>query len=161
MKRCICTCCIAVLLVSGLTTSCSVHVSGRRPVLVATKPGPPPHAPAHGRRRRHIYRYRYYPSSYVYFDIERNVYFHMYDGSWKVSAKLPAEIHINAAGAVSLSLETAKPYVYFNTHKAKYPPGQVKKRKAHPWKLLRSSAASKQSASRRPNFWKSKPNSIK
>ncbi len=37
--------------------------------------GPPAHAPAHGYRARHSYLY--YPSSYVYFDITRKVYFHM------------------------------------------------------------------------------------
>jgi hypothetical protein len=53
------------------------------PVMVAkSKPkgGPPPHAPAHGYRAK--YSYRYYPSSYVYFDVSRKCYFYLDGDNW-------------------------------------------------------------------------------
>ena len=37
------------------------------------KQGPPPWAPAHGYRAK--YQYYYYPSSYVYFDTKKKLYF--------------------------------------------------------------------------------------
>ena len=40
-----------------------------------TKGGPPPHAPAHGYRAKHTYRY--YPDASVYFDISRKIYFYL------------------------------------------------------------------------------------
>ena len=93
------------------------------------KGGPPPWAPAHGYRAKH--RYRYYPSVYVYFDLERRVYFHLEGGKWCVSARLPSGIHIEFAKYVSIELETDRPYEFFSEHRKKYPPGQAKKKKKH------------------------------
>jgi len=50
--------------------------------------GPPPWAPAHGYRAK--YRYHYYPSSYVYYDLGRKLYFYYDGGNWQVSVSLPA-----------------------------------------------------------------------
>jgi len=91
------------------------------------KPGPPPWAPAHGRRAK--YRYHYYPSHYVYYDVGRGVYFYLGGDGWQVSAHLPSGIHLEYADYVAVELETDKPYVHFSEHKKKYPPGQLKKKK--------------------------------
>ncbi|NIN01822.1 MAG: hypothetical protein GTO24_28100 [candidate division Zixibacteria bacterium] len=91
------------------------------------KSGPPPWAPAHGRRAK--YKYRYYPSHYVYYDVYRGVYFYIEGDGWRVSARLPSRIHLDYADYVYLEMKTAKPYEYFADHRAKYPPGQAKKKK--------------------------------
>jgi hypothetical protein len=101
-------------------SSCTSTVSSGPPQY-----GPPPHAKAHGYRRRHTYRY--YPSSYVYFDCTRKVYFYLEGSVWRMSASLPASIRIDLKEAVSLEMDTDKPYVHFGAHKKKYPPGQAKK----------------------------------
>lgn len=95
------------------------------------KGGPPPWAPAHGYRAK--YRYRYYPSFYVYFDLGRQVYFYLEGDRWRVSAQLPSAIRIESADYVTIELKTGKPYEYFAEHKKKYPPGQAKK-KQRKWK---------------------------
>jgi len=94
--------------------------------------GPPPWAPAHGRRAK--YRYRYYPSQYVYYDVERGFYFYLEGDGWRVSAQLPSRIHLGHADHVSIELGTDKPYEYFSEHRKKYPPGQAKKNKKSKWK---------------------------
>jgi len=113
-------CCAVVLFVLGVSSSCSVDVSGRPAPPVIVAPGPPPHAPAPGYRRK--YTYRYYPSAFVYFDVDRKVYFYLHHGSWTMGVALPAHIHIDADEVVSLSLETDKPYRDFEDHKAAHPP---------------------------------------
>jgi len=87
--------------------------------------GPPDHAPAHGYRAKH--QYRYYPDSDVYFDTARNVYFYIDKGGWRMAAALPGFIHL-PSGFVTLGMDSDKPYTYHHEHKAKYPPGQDKKK---------------------------------
>lgn len=91
------------------------------------KPGPPPHAVAHGYRKK--YAYRYYPSAQVYFDTGRRLYFYLEGGHWRSSMSLPASFRLDVREAVPLEMDTATPYLEFETHKAKYPPGQLKKMK--------------------------------
>jgi hypothetical protein len=90
-----------------------------------SKTGPPPWAPAHGYRAKHVYHY--YPSTSVYFDINRKVYFFMERGIWKVSAVLPSIIIVDPGEFVVIELDTDKPYHHFKQHKNKYPPGKYKK----------------------------------
>ncbi len=89
------------------------------------KHGPPDHAKAYGRRAKHDYRY--YPDAQVYFDIHRKVYFYIDGRGWKMSVNLPYKIKL--AGHVTIEMDTDKPYKDFKRHKAKYPPGQMKKKK--------------------------------
>jgi len=96
-----------------------------RPVYKAPSPGPPPWAPAHGRRAK--YQYYYYPASYVYFDVGRSLYFYLSGDQWMVSASLPVGIRINAAEYVVLEMEDDKPYKFHSEVVKKYPPGQQKK----------------------------------
>jgi hypothetical protein len=89
------------------------------------KHAPPDHAKAYGRRAKHDYRY--YPDAQVYFDIDRKVYFYLDGRGWKMSVNLPHKIKL--AGHVTIEMDTDKPYKDFKRHKAKYPPGQMKKKK--------------------------------
>ena len=90
------------------------------------KKGPPTHAPAHGYRAKH--QYRYYPSRSVYYDTGRRLYFYIKGDNWEVGASLPNQIRIGLGDSVNIELDTDKPYVYHSEHVKKYPPGQMKKR---------------------------------
>ena len=97
------------------------------------KKGPPAHAPAHGYRAKH--QYRYYPSRSVYYDTGRRLYFYIKGDNWEVGASLPNHIRVRLGDAVSIELDTDKPYIYYSEHVKKYPPGQMKKKnkKKHKW----------------------------
>lgn len=84
------------------------------------KGGPPAHAPAHGYRAKH--QYRYYPSCNVYKDTERGLYFYLKGDKWEVGASLPLPLKEGLGESVSLELETDKPYIYHNEHVKQYPP---------------------------------------
>jgi len=120
---------VAALLALAFAWGCSAGVStGRRYPPHPRHPRPPAHAPAHGHRAK--YRYRYYPCAYVYFDIDRRVYFYMEGEVWRMSATLPHSIDISVGTAVTIDLDIDKPYKHFDEHKVKYPPGQAKKQGA-------------------------------
>ncbi len=87
--------------------------------------GPPPWAPAHGHRAK--YRYHYHPSSYIYYDLGRRLYFYYDGGSWQVSVALPTRIHIDINDYVTLEMNTGKPYEYHSEVVKRYPPGHGKK----------------------------------
>lgn len=91
------------------------------------KGGPPAHAPAHGYRAKH--KYRYYPDSAVYHDTEQGLYFYIKRGSWEVGASLPHNLQMGLGESVSLELDTDKPYTYHGEHVKQYPPGKMKKSK--------------------------------
>jgi hypothetical protein len=90
------------------------------------KQGPPAHAPAHGYRAKH--QYRYYPSRSVYYDTGREIYFYLKGNSWEVGASLPSSLRVGLGDSVSIELDTEKPYIYHADHVKKYPPGQMKKK---------------------------------
>jgi len=108
---------------SSTSGSVGVHV-GDEPEY--STPGPPPHAPAYGYRAKH--RYRYYPDSGVYFDVQVGVYHYEENGRWRVSASLPAHIHVDLGDYVVIEADSEKPYLDSGKHKTKYPPGQQKKK---------------------------------
>jgi len=72
--------------------------------------GPPPHAPAHGYRAKH--QYRYYPSNSVYYDTGRGLYFYLKGDNWEVGASLPSNFRVELGDYVSIELDTDKPYLY-------------------------------------------------
>ena len=82
------------------------------------KPGPPPWAPAHGRRAK--YRYYYYPSHYVYYDTARGVYFYLAGDGWRVSAHLPSGVQLEYADYVARSnwKQTSPMTVFQNTRRS-------------------------------------------
>jgi hypothetical protein len=114
---------------------CPSHKSSQS-VYHAVK-GPPPWAPAHGYRAKH--RYRYYPSSHVYYDTGRSLYFYYSNGDWRMSVSLPSRIRIAVNDFVALEMNSDKPYKYHSDVKKKYPPGKVKikhknKKNKNKWK---------------------------
>ena len=117
-------------LLTGCVTIGSTAKSGY-PHPQASKTGPPDHAPAHGYRAKHSYRY--YPSCSVYFDIDRSVYFYLDADSWRVSVELPYHLRIRLGEYVVVEMDTDKPYLDHQNHKNKYPPGQLKKNKSKEW----------------------------
>jgi hypothetical protein len=94
--------------------------------------GPPSHAPAHGYRAK--YQYRYYPSSNIYFDVDRKLYFFLQGGNWEFAASLPFNLIPKLGSHVSIEMEIERPYLFNKEHRTKYSPGQVKKQKKHKWK---------------------------
>ena len=97
------------------------------------KEGPPPHAPAHGYRAKH--QYRYYPSCSVYYDYGRKIYFYIKGDHWEVGASLPSHLRISLGDSVNIELDADKPYIHHAEHVKKYPPGQLKNKnkKKHKW----------------------------
>ncbi len=128
--------CSFALLLNGCTTiSGTVHTEpdeqgGYRHPPVG-KNGPPAHAPAHGYRAKH--QYRYYPACSVYFDIGKKVYFYMEGGSWRISVTLPSNLRVRLGRYVVFEMDTDRPYLQHKKHKQKYPPGQLKPKKHKKW----------------------------
>ena len=91
------------------------------------KGGPPAHAPAHGYRAKH--QYRYYPSQKVYHDTDRGLYFYLKGDNWEVGASLPSHLKANLGESVKIELDTDKPYVHNADHVKKYPPKKLRKSK--------------------------------
>ena len=89
------------------------------------KQGPPAHAPAHGYRAKH--QYRYYPSRSVYYDTGRGLYFYLKGDHWEVGASLPSRLRVGLGDSVSIELDTDKPYIHHKDHQKKYPPKASKK----------------------------------
>ncbi len=90
------------------------------------KGGPPAHAPAHGYRAK--YQYRYYPNCSVYYDTSRKLYFYLKGDNWEVGASLPIKFRVGLGDYVSLEMDTDTPYIRYNEHIKKYPPGQLKQK---------------------------------
>lgn len=109
---------------SACIRSTEIYVGGDPKV---KRGGPPPHAPAHGYRAK--YTYHYYPAAAVYFDTTRKVYFYMDGTSWKMAVSLPSRIRVALGDHVTIEMDSDRPYTQYETHKKKYPPGQLKKNK--------------------------------
>lgn len=92
------------------------------PVIVEThRGGPPPWAPAHGRRAKEArYRYYYYPSSGVYFNVATGGYFYMNGSNWQMTMSLPSAVVLDMNDYVSLELETDQPYRFYDEHRVKF-----------------------------------------
>jgi hypothetical protein len=95
--------------------------------LTLAKGGPPPHAPAHGYRAKH--QYRYYPGASVYYDTGRRIWFYIKAGDWTFGASLPAELKVQLGEHVSIGMDEENPYVRNTEHAAQYPPEKYKKKK--------------------------------
>ncbi|MFI5336612.1 MAG: hypothetical protein ACHQ5A_07500 [Opitutales bacterium] len=89
-------------------------------VVVESGPAePPPWAESHWFRRS--YAYYYYPGCDVYYRPSDRVWFYLDGGTWRAGAQLPTGIRIDFDHAVSLSLETARPYIFHEKVVAYYP----------------------------------------
>jgi hypothetical protein len=87
--------------------------------------GPPPWASAPGYKAK--FTYRYYPSSFVYFSIDRGIYFYRSGGVWVDSYYLPQTISLTQDGYVILKMDVDKPYTFHKDVSKKYPPALKKK----------------------------------
>ena len=56
--------------------------------------GPPPHAPAHGYRKK--FGYEYYPTANVYYDQSRKVYFYLAGSNWEMGVSLPSTLRVKS-----------------------------------------------------------------
>ncbi|HSM75576.1 MAG TPA: hypothetical protein VK852_13105 [Desulfobacterales bacterium] len=74
------------------------------------KKGPPPHAPAHGYRAKHSYRY--YPSREVYYDTGRRIYFYIENGLWKSGVSLPYHLQVDLGGFQTVEIYSDTPYAH-------------------------------------------------
>jgi hypothetical protein len=111
---------ICLLTATGCsTTGGGVHIGGKQPRVVAAPSGPPAHAPAHGYRAKH--HYRYYPREQVYFDPGRKVFFYLDGPNWRMAASLPRPQQVNLTYFVLIETNHEKPYLEFDKHKTKYP----------------------------------------
>ena len=95
------------------------------------KGGLPAHAPAHGYRAKH--QYRYYPSQKVYHDSDRGLYFYRKGHNWEIGASLPSHMRADLGESVTIELDTDKPYVHNADHVKKYPPKKSKGKKHKNW----------------------------
>jgi hypothetical protein len=50
-----------------------------------------------------------------------------------MSVSLPQEIHVKLGDHVSIEMDIDKPYIHYEEHKHKYPPGQLKKKGKKKW----------------------------
>ena len=126
---------LTVIVAVSLLTGCFVAAHGphgHAGVSTAPPPkakaGPPSHAKAYGHRAK--YHYHYYPDSYIYFDINRSLYFYLENGSWAMAATLPSRLHVSLGDRVSLEMDIDRPYVKYDDHRAKYP-GKKHKNEKH------------------------------
>ena len=99
--------------------------------------GPPPHARAHGYRKK--FGYKYYPTANVYYDQSRKVYFYLTGNNWEMGVSLPSTLRLNINEGIYLELGTDRPYQHNAEHlkmrKYKHN-GKAKKvkHKHHSWK---------------------------
>jgi len=72
-------------------------------------------------------RYYYLPDIYTYYDVGTREYIYMNNGTWVRASVLPVAYRrynlYNGYKVVLNDYRGATPYVYYTTHKAKYPKG--------------------------------------
>jgi hypothetical protein len=116
-----------VLLLGITVSSCATYTyTEKKSPDTELSSGPPPWAPAHGHRAK--FTYRYYPSSFVYFNIEKGIYFYLSHGVWVDSYSLPSTISISPDGYVILKMDVDKPYTFHKDVAKRHPPGLKKKK---------------------------------
>lgn len=84
--------------------------------------GPPPWAPAHGRRAKEAYYY--YPKYEVYRNARTGAWIYYRNGDWSVGMSLPSGIRIGAeSGYVSLEMDSSEPHRFHSSVTQRYPSG--------------------------------------
>lgn len=72
-------------------------------------------------------RYYYLPDIYTYYDVSTGHYIYLSNGKWTRATVLPVAYRnynlYNGYKVVLHNYRGATPYVYYNTHKVKYPKG--------------------------------------
>lgn len=107
-----------------VVSSCAPHY--KKQPTPGPSAGPPPWAPAHGKRAK--YTYRYYPSTHVYFNIERGIYYYRSGDTWVDTYTLPTTIIVNRDNYIILKMDVDRPYAFHGDVVKKYPPGWKKKK---------------------------------
>ena len=83
--------------------------------------------PAWGPAGYNQVRYYYIPDIYTYYDVSNRQYIYMTNGKWTRATVLPAAYRnynlYNGYKVVLNDYRGTTPYVYYTTHKAKYPKG--------------------------------------
>ena len=91
-------------------------------VVVVERIGPPEPPPW---ERRHWYNrsyaYYYYPGADVYYRPADHMWFFLEGANWRFGLRLPEHIHMDFGRAVSLSLESDRPYLFHERVVAYYP----------------------------------------
>ena len=85
---------------------------------------------------KQTYSYQYYPSSSVYYDIHRRLYFYPEDHNWKIFASLPGNLERKLGDYVKIEMENDKPYLDNDKHAKKFPPEDSRKTKKNMWSKL-------------------------
>jgi hypothetical protein len=125
---------LAALAATALTAACTRAVVYQerdpKPVVVQAEKndnGPPPHAPAHGYRAKH--QYRYYPCCSTYYDADRGMWFYIKTGDWAIGASIPTGLKAQLGHYVNISMDTDRPYEFNDEHRKDYPAEKYKKKK--------------------------------
>ncbi len=77
-----------------------------------------------------VTEYYYFPNHSVYYNIPSKRWIYLDQGKWVYATVLPTRynvISLNNTQKVKLDYAGSRPYIYYKSHKAKYPPGQLKK----------------------------------
>ncbi len=90
-------------------------------VTVYPSGGPPPHAPAHGHRRKVVYVY--YPDCEVYYHVERRSYIWFEAGDWHTHDRPPAHRHVHTGTSVPIHLESDHPQAHHTEVRGRHPRG--------------------------------------
>jgi hypothetical protein len=75
------------------------------------------------------YFFNYYPSCYVYYSIDRKMYYYLEDDNWKICAFLPKNFKGKLGEYVKLEMDTNKPYTHHRQHVKKFAQIESKKKK--------------------------------
>ncbi len=87
---------------------------------VEDRNGPPPWAPAHGRRAKE--KYHYYPAQQVYRNASTGAWVYYRNGEWTVGMSLPSVIRIGSESRfVSLEMNSDRPDAYHQEVIRSYP----------------------------------------
>lgn len=54
------------------------------------------------------------------------MYFYLDSNNWKKKSSLPHELKIRLGNGVEIEMDSENPYIDFEGHKGKYPPGRMK-----------------------------------
>ena len=81
---------------------------------------PPPWARRHWYHRS--YAYYFYPGANVYYRPADHVWFYLDGGNWRFGVRLPDPIRLDFGRAVSLTLESDRPYLFHDRVITYYPP---------------------------------------
>ena len=82
---------------------------------------------AQGNRVKH--EYHYYPSSKVYHDADRGLYFYLQGSDLEVGTTLPQTLKDGLGTPVILEMETDKPYIFHPEHLKSYYAKQLKRQR--------------------------------